>query len=129
MSLDIMLSIIILILVFIAIYKVVTSIGFQHCRNVETPFGRAVGITQQLGITPFQNSVHGRIVCNGLSEQSAQLRLLPAMYCPTQLVGNLDEVKRLIDETCAGTIPSQTPAVVVAVNPAPSASIRRRNRG
>jgi len=120
-----MASYILIILAYIVLYKVVTSIGFFPCRKVETPFGRAVDITLQVGVIPIQNSVNGKIVCNGESAGSAQLRPLPSMYCPNSIVGNLNAVERLIDETCRRSLPSQSPAVITE---SISAGLLRRRR-
>jgi len=125
-----MLPIIILILSYIVLYKIVTSIGVFQCRKVETPFGRAVDITLQLGMTPIHNTVSGKIVCNDQTEQSAQFRPLPSMYCPTSLGGDLSAVERLIDDTCGRNLPSETPAVIEEIfEEAPSSTpgpLRRR---
>lgn len=116
-------------LTYLFLHRMVTSTGPFVCRPVHTPSGRAVGITLHLGATPFHNAVTGKIVCNGESEESVtQTRLLPSMYCPTGLGGNLEGVKDMIEEICsASTIPQD--GIQGAINATqPIASRRSRFR-
>ena len=83
--------------------RTVTSMGPFHCRPIQTSYGRAVEIKVSLGTTAFQNSVTGKIVCNGGDASLVQTRILPSMYCPDSFGGSLMAVKRVIDDVCRGT--------------------------